>query len=67
MHWVKHTDKNKVPPRNRPLLAYCPDLSEHGYSVVIWTGYAFECESHGLEITDYVVQWSLIIEVDDEI
>jgi hypothetical protein len=64
MVWVKHTDANKAPTRGRLLLAYCPEWNNTGYAVVIWTGYAFKCETSDVEITDYVIQWALILEVE---
>jgi hypothetical protein len=62
--WVKPTEANKKPPKNRPLLAYCPDFCEVGYEVVIWNGHHFSNELHGTAIHDYVQQWSLIYEAE---
>ena len=43
---IKWIDYNvaKNPPRNRALLAYCPDFSSMGYEVVVWNGANFEDE-----------------------
>jgi len=62
--WMNHTNGGNPPPRHRALLAYCPEWCDTGYAVVTWTGFAFECETHGAEITDHVEQWSLIFEAD---
>lgn len=57
---------NTVLPKrtNRPLLAYVPEFNQTGYEVVTWNGNKFESELHGVDIHEYVQQWSLIYEAD---
>ena len=62
--WIDYTETAKNPPRERALLAYCPEWSGTGYEVVTWNGANFECELHGEEVHDYVKKWSLIFEAD---
>ena len=52
------------PPRNRPLIAYCPEWCDEKYSIVTWSGGKFECATHGAEINEYVQQWALFMEAD---
>lgn len=61
--WIDTTG-DITPPRNRPLLAYCPAWCDSGYSVVVWSGKHFKCESHDEVIHEYVKQWSLFMEAD---
>ena len=44
IEWIEYTETAKNPPRNRALLAYCPDFSSMGYEVVVWNGANFEDE-----------------------
>ena len=43
IEWIDY-NVAKNPPRNRALLAYCPDFSSMGYEVVVWNGANFEDE-----------------------
>ena len=62
-NWIDLTS-GVSPPINRPLIAYCPEWCDSGYSVVSWTGGRFECETHGSEIHDHVERWALFMEAD---
>ncbi len=62
-NWIDLTSELS-PPRNRPLIAHCPEWCDSGYSIVKWTGGKFECETHGAEINNYVQQWALFMEAD---
>ena len=54
--WFDYATNAKNPPRNRALLAYCPDWCDIGYAVVTWNGANFEDEIRGEDIHDYVVK-----------
>ena len=43
IEWIDY-NVAKNPPRNRALLAYCPDFSSMGYEVFVWNGANFEDE-----------------------
>ena len=43
IEWIDY-NVAKNTPRNRALLAYCPDFSSMGYEVVVWNGANFEDE-----------------------
>jgi len=64
IEWIDYNADTKNPPRNRALLAYCPDFSSMGYAAVVWNGANFEDEIRGEDIHDYVLKWSLIYEAD---
>lgn len=61
-NWIEVS--RDAPPRNRVLLAYCPEWCDGGYSVVKWNGRCFEDESHGDDIHPYVIKWALFMEAD---
>ena len=52
------------PPRDRPLIAYCPEFCYFEYHVVMWRNGFFENETHGSEINQYVQKWALFMEAD---
>lgn len=62
--WIEYKTTNKQPPKNRPLLAYCPEFNRTGYEVVTWNGAKFETELHGEDVHDFVEKWCLIFEAD---
>jgi len=59
---VKNTTK---PPKNRPLIAHCPQWSDSSYQICTWDGKSFSYdEDPNGSFEEYVIAWSLFMEAD---
>jgi len=63
MNWIDVEDV--TPPKDRPLLCYCPEWSETGYQVAEWNGKEFYyAEQMNDMFSETVEKWLVFYEAD---
>ena len=60
---MKWNRREVIPPRDRPILIYCPDFNVCGYSVCTWDGFKY-CKDDYPEFDKFVQLWALFLEAD---
>lgn len=60
---MKWNERYVTPPKDRPILIYCPDFNTLGYAVATWNGYKF-CFDDYPDFDKFVELWSLFLEAD---
>lgn len=63
IEWIDVGDL--TPPRNRPLLCYCPEWCDIGYVVATWNGKEFYyAEQVNDMFSETVEKWAIFFEAD---
>ena len=56
---------NVEPPKNRPIIAYCPDWCDMGYQACKWNGKEFYYDEQPNDMFhENVAAWALFMEVE---
>lgn len=65
MNWIAYECGGVIPPKNRPLICYCPEWCDEGYKIAIWNGDEFLYQNQPNNgFNQCIEKWAIFLEAD---